>query len=139
MRTPALLLLLLQGAPDAGSPQGVDGEWWTADRSARVRITCRDDGCGGRLSWLRDEADGGVSRDDENPDPRLRGRRLLGLEVLTGLRRTTDGDFEGALYDPTDGATYRGRVTVTGARTLTLRGYVGLPLFGRSETWTRAD
>ena len=50
-----------------------------------------------------------------------------------------DGEFEGTLYDPTDGATCRGRVTLTGTRTLSLRGFVGLPLFGRSETWTRAD
>lgn len=135
---PALLLLLVL-TTDAGTTQGLEGEWWTADHANRVVITCTPKHCSGRLSWLLDEADGGVLRDTENPEPRLRSRRLLGLELLSGLRRVGDGEFEGTLYDPTDGATYRGRVTLTGARTLSLRGFVGLPLFGRSETWTRAD
>lgn len=125
-------------APDAATAT-ITGEWWTADRANRVVITCTSKHCSGRLSWLLDEADGGVLRDTENPDPRRRSRRLLGLELLSGLKPLGDGTYEGTLYDPTDGSTYRGRVTPTGARTLSLRGFVGVPLFGRSETWTRAD
>ncbi len=138
MKIPLLLTLAL-AATDGGSPPGIEGEWLTADRANRVVITCTSGRCSGRLSWLLDEADGGVLRDTENPDPRLRGRRLLGLEILSSLKAMGDGDFEGSLYDPTDGSTYRGRVRLTSARTLSLRGFVGLPLFGRSETWTRAD
>ena len=43
----------------------------------------------------------------------------------------------GHLYDPKSGKTYRGSMTSTGDR-LELRGYVGLKIFGRSETWSRA-
>ena len=73
-----------------------------------------------------------------NPNPALRGRSLCGLEIgsgflLHGPARATGG----TLYDPKTGKTYRGILTSDGA-TLELRGYIGIPWFGRSQTWRRS-
>jgi uncharacterized protein (DUF2147 family) len=133
----ALVVLVLSAAP---ATPGLVGEWWTAERDSRICISCDGGTCTGTICWLAEptEADGGAVLDTENPKKALRARPLLGLPLLTGL--TPDGPTtwsNGTLYDPTDGSTYRGKVTVKSDTTLELRGYVGIPLFGRSETWVR--
>jgi hypothetical protein len=73
-----------------------------------------------------------------NPDPKLRARPLCGLRIGEGFVAVDPQHARGGhLYDPQNGRTYRGEMTAEGNR-LRLRGYIGLPIFGRSETWTRA-
>jgi uncharacterized protein (DUF2147 family) len=79
------------------------------------------------------------STDVHNPDPSLRGRPLCGLRIGTGFtekgpRRAVGG----RLYDPRSGRTYSATMEADGDR-LELRGFIGVRLFGRTETWRRAD
>jgi len=77
------------------------------------------------------------SKDIYNPDPSLRDRALCGLKIGRGFqRRDADHATGGMLYDPKTGKSYHGMATARGA-TLELRGYLGISLFGHSETWTR--
>lgn len=70
----------------------------------------------------------------------LKDRRIVGLTILTGLRRDGDGYSGGSILDPDEGRTYRCTARLTdGGRALELRGYIGAPLFGRTQVWTRAD
>jgi len=72
-----------------------------------------------------------------NPDASLRSRALCGLKIGSGfILRDATHATDGTLYDPKTGNTYRGMMTADGAM-LDLRGYVSLPLFGRSQKWTR--
>jgi uncharacterized protein DUF2147 len=77
------------------------------------------------------------SSDVRNPDRGLRKKPLCGLRIGAGFierdSRHADG---GHLYDPKSGHTYRGSMSSDG-ELLELRGYVGLKLFGRTETWMR--
>jgi uncharacterized protein (DUF2147 family) len=76
--------------------------------------------------------------DVHNPDPTLRSRALCGLRIGKGFVEVDPRHARGGhLYDPKNGRTYSGQMTAEGRR-LRLRGYVGLPLFGRTETWIRA-
>jgi uncharacterized protein (DUF2147 family) len=43
----------------------------------------------------------------------------------------------GSVYDPQNGKIYRGKITLVSPNKLDLRGFVGIPLFGRTTTWTR--
>ncbi len=75
--------------------------------------------------------------DTHNPDPRLRNRPLCGLRIGADFSQSDPQHARGGrLYDPKSGRTYRGQMTAAG-NLLELRGYVGLPLFGRTETWMR--
>lgn len=75
--------------------------------------------------------------DAHNPDPALRGRLLCGLRIGVGfIESDLQHAQEGHLYDPRSGRTYRGTMTAEGD-VLKLRGFVGIKLFGRTETWTR--
>jgi len=77
--------------------------------------------------------------DARNPDPRLRERPLCGLRIGAGFVEVDPQHARGGhLYDPRNGRTYNGQMTADG-NLLRLRGYVGLPMFGRTQTWIRAS
>lgn len=79
-----------------------------------------------------------VSTDVHNPDPGLRHRSLCGLEIGSRFHLSDATHASGgSLYDPKSGNTYHGTMTVEGD-ILKLRGYVGMPVFGRTEVWKRA-
>jgi len=78
--------------------------------------------------------------DKNNPDESKRDRRLLGVTVLDGLQYAGDGEFEGGtIYDPNNGKTYKAKATQTGRDTLEARGYIGISLIGKSQTWKRIE
>ena len=67
-----------------------------------------------------------------------KGQRIVGMEILRHMRPDGDGWSGGEILDPENGRTYRATLKlVDGGRRLVLRGYIGLPLFGRSQTWLR--
>lgn len=81
---------------------------------------------------------GPTRKDDKNPDPALRTRPLLGATILHDFHYDGGGKWSGGLiYDPDNGKTYRCQLTLKDADTLEVRGYIGTPLLGRTETWTR--
>lgn len=70
----------------------------------------------------------------------LRNQPIVGMRILRGLRWDGEQYSGGEILDPDEGRFYRCSVRVgDGGRTLELRGYVGIPLFGRSQTWSRRE
>jgi uncharacterized protein (DUF2147 family) len=60
------------------------------------------------------------------------------MEILRGLTPRPDGTWvNGHIYDPTSGSTYTCNLALDGDDRIRLRGYVGIPLIGRTTTWTR--
>ena len=77
--------------------------------------------------------------DGQNPDVTLRGRSLCGLRLGEGFQLSTPTRAEGGrLYDPKSGRTYRGRMESHGDE-LSLRGYIGFSMLGRTEKWSRTS
>jgi uncharacterized protein (DUF2147 family) len=67
-----------------------------------------------------------------------RNQRVVGMQILWNMRPDGDGWGGGEILDPENGKTYRAQMKLTdGGRKLVLRGYIGVPLFGRSQTWIR--
>lgn len=68
-----------------------------------------------------------------------RGKPLLGMEIVRGLRWNGDAWTGGEILDPDTGKTYRATVRLTDdGRALSLRGYIGISLLGRTQRWVRA-
>ena len=64
---------------------------------------------------------------------------FLGFLLLKGFKKGVDGQLqEGEVTDPENGKTYRSRLTLLeGGKKLEVRGYIGAPIFGRSQVWAR--
>ncbi|MCD6251019.1 MAG: DUF2147 domain-containing protein [Psychrobacter sp.] len=69
----------------------------------------------------------------------LKNQPIEGLRILTGLKADGNNRWrDGKLVDPESGKVYSGKLTLSdNGQSLDLRGYVGTPLFGRSQTWQR--
>jgi uncharacterized protein (DUF2147 family) len=140
--TPSLVpavafVLALSSASAASTPVGL---WYAEGGAAQVAIEPCGDGLCGRVVWLRSplDDDGCDLRDRYNPDPALRGRPVVGLDVLHGLKARSERTWDdGSIYDPSTGHTYTCSLTLDGDDRVRLRGYLGIRLLGRTTTWTR--
>lgn len=137
--------LALASMTGAASAQGASalGKWMTESGSAQVQIkTCGDRLCG-EIVWLKEPLNdqGQPKRDIRNEKEELRGRPLLGLNMLEGFMPAGDpGKWDGGfIYNPEDGKTYKSTMTLESEKTLRVRGYVGVPLFGKTQVWSRVD
>jgi uncharacterized protein (DUF2147 family) len=139
----ALFYAALHGNALAGDPAGV---WLTEHRDAAVAIgPCGEDValmlCG-RIVWLQNATDesGKPRLDSRNPDALRRSRPVCGLVVMGGLSPSgPDSWHGGTVYNPQDGRIYSGDMTMLSATTLRVRAYLGVPFFGESQIWTRAE
>jgi uncharacterized protein (DUF2147 family) len=77
---------------------------------------------------------GQIRSDDNNPDPSFRNRPLVGLSMFSEYRYDA-GQWQGKIYDPESGNTYQSRMSLNKKGELEVRGYVGLPMFGRTATF----
>ena len=116
------------------------GVWLTSDEAAKIEIYQRESRFYGKMIWLTPDVDekGKPLTDTENPDPAKRNRKLEGLEIISGLAYA-DGKWKGTIYDPESGKTYNSQIKLVNENTLELTGYVGLPMFGLTETWKRSS
>ncbi|MDP7320320.1 MAG: DUF2147 domain-containing protein [Bacteriovoracaceae bacterium] len=116
------------------------GFWLSESGKAVIEIYKKEnDKFEGKIVWLKDIHTGKVEDklDKNNPDKELQKRSLQGLVNLTGFS-FEDEEWEGGeIYDPESGKTYSAKMSLESPDTLSLRGYVGIPLFGRTSTWSR--
>ena len=140
-------LLLLSATTAFGADlNGILGIWKTELDESKVEVfRCGEKVCG-KIIWLKnpiyaDSRDGEVGTpviDRKNPDPALKSRPVLGLRILEGFTEQGDSTWgDGTCYDPKSGKTYRGKIHLAAPDRLELRGFIGIPLFGRTSVWTR--
>jgi uncharacterized protein (DUF2147 family) len=149
-----LCLLVLQGllspcpaaepaASAAGAAPAEVGLWETiSDKDGKpegyIRIRLVGD-------ELRGVIERGMPTDDPNdictkcPGDR-KNQRMLGLTIITGLHRQGDHWAGGEILDPKSGSLYRCRLrAIDSGRKLEVRGFIGISLLGRTQTWLRAE
>jgi len=135
----ASLLCLLLAAPAAAQDDPAFGFWRTESGAAVVAVApCGAQACGTIVSLAEPTfADGAPKTDRRNPDPALRDRPVCGMALMGGFDRDAPGVWSGGeIYSAEDGETYSATMRAEGDR-LRLRGYVGLPVFGATQVWTR--
>lgn len=117
----------------------IEGKWKTIDdetgqAKSIVEITKKSDGkyYGKVIQLLIKPANPNCSdcKDDR------KGKPILGMEVIRGLKKDGDEFSGGTITNPKDGKTYKCLVTRNGDK-LNVKGYIGFSLIGRSQTWTK--
>ena len=114
---------------------------WDAGESHVEIYACGDRLCG-RIAALDEPLDeeGKEKLDKNNPEPALQSRPLLGMDLVAGFVRAGKKKWEdGTIYDPRDGKTYKCVMKLQRDGSLKVRGYVGIPLLGKTVVWTRIE
>jgi len=128
------------------------GTWLTASGVAQVKIgPCADAAsgplCGYIVGLINPKGPDGqvvapeVANDYRNEKPELRSRKVIGIPLIWGFKKTTDPNkFEdGFIYNGENGKIYNANISLEPDGKLRLRGYVGTPMFGETQLWTRVQ
>ncbi|MGO4329013.1 DUF2147 domain-containing protein [Cupriavidus sp. 2TAF22] len=83
----------------------------------------------------------------EDPNPKCdkceganKNASVIGLVILSGLKTEGEEYVGGQILDPDNGKVYRSKVRLADdGKTLSVRGYIGVPMLGRSQTWGRQE
>jgi uncharacterized protein (DUF2147 family) len=144
-----IVCILLAGSTCHAGGDDILGVWNNQEKDAKIEIfKCGTKYCGKIIS-LREpnypdgssEGTSGTPRhDNNNPVAAKRSMPIMGLQIMTGFTFAGDAVWmDGTVYDPKSGNTYRGKMTLVSPDTLALRGFIGIPLFGKSTTWKREN
>lgn len=139
MKKLILTLAMLVMPLAAALAQDVTGKWKLEDGTAIVEVYRQGEVYNGKIVWLQNptEADGSPAVDSENPDKSLRSRKLIGLNMLSNLKKNGGEYTGGSIYDPGNGKTYNCSMKVDGD-VLHVRGSLDKKgLLGRTIDWFR--
>jgi uncharacterized protein (DUF2147 family) len=132
----SLILTCLPAAAAAVDPKGV---WLVEDKSAQIDIENCNGVLWGIVVWERN-----AGRDNQNPDPALRGRPTLGIPILLGMRPTAQQGspapqtiWRGQIYNARSGQTYDANIRMVSPDVLHLEGCVLGGLFCGGQDWAR--
>jgi uncharacterized protein (DUF2147 family) len=122
----------------------IEKTWYNAEKTSKIRIFKATDGkYYGKIVWLQTPNDelGQPRTDKNNEDPQKKLRPIMDLMIISAFTPgSEEGVFEGGkVYDPKNGKTYCGKLTLKG-NTIDLRGFIcGMSLLGRTSQWTLAE
>jgi len=137
----SIFALTLASYAGLAQQKEIEGRWLSGDGDGWIEIRLIADTLTGVAAGSTTAKKGDPPRlDDKNPDPDLRNRPIEGMTIMSGFQYAGDGRWTGGkIYDPNSGKTYKATVTLVDNDTLKLRGYIGVSLFGRTDTWTRDE
>lgn len=151
MRSLLVLASVTLFASSASAQQpGVMGTWLTESGTAQVKIEPCPDAkngpvCGHIVGLINPKGPDGkvvapdVATDYRNENASLRARKVIGMPLIWGFKAAKEGNTfeEGHIYNGEDGKMYTANLSLQPDGKLRLRGYVGTPLFGKTQLWTR--
>ena len=141
-----MLVGLAAAAPHLAHAQATPvGLWKTIDDETKtekslVRITEAAGMVTGRIEKLLDPTKQDA-KCDKCSDAR-KDQPVTGMTIISGVKPNDDkSHWEGGeILDPNNGKTYKVRIKpVDGGRKLEVRGYIGAPMLGRTQTWIRVE
>ncbi len=129
----AALGALFLATPALAQAQDPSGNYLSETGDTRVRIAkCGSAYCG-TITAVQ-----GEGKDVNNPDPKLKARSLVGVQMISNIVPSGDG-FTGSLYNYKDGKTYTGKMSFKGGNAMQLSGCVMGGLICRSQTWAKVN
>ncbi len=110
---------------------------------SKVRVSKAENGnYVGKIIWMKNPKfdDGTPKTDVMNPDPKLRKTPADKIVLLHNFKYdASEDEWSGEIYNPVEGKTYKAYAEFESDKKLKVRGYVGLPILGRSMYWTKEE
>lgn len=135
-----LLVLQVNAYAQSFTADALLGTWLTGSQKAAVTIYKLENKYFGKISWLKNphNEEGKPKVDKNNPDEKRKADPLMGLNLLKEFSFSGTGKWEkGTIYDPENGKTYSCKITMVDKDKLDVRGFVGISMLGRTQTWIR--
>jgi uncharacterized protein (DUF2147 family) len=114
-----------------GYSQDIMGKWLTEAGDAKVEIYEANGKVNGKIVWLEKGPD---TKDIHNSDEKLQSRKLMGVNILSGLVKKQQKWEGGRIYNPKNGKNYKCAIWLDGDK-LKVRGYIGF--LYETQTWKR--
>ena len=146
MKQAVIALVLATASVLAMAQNSPVGLWRTIDDDGKtekstVRITVANGVYTGKVEHITDPAKANEvcakCEDDRKDKP------IVGMVIINDVKQDAEEPSlwtGGLILDPAAGKTYKVRLKTTdGGKKLDVRGYIGSPMFGRTQTWIRAE
>lgn len=141
-----LFLLFLAGVTPKqvteNNPDRICGKWVSSEKNLVVQVYREGKAFKAKLLWF-DNVDKTKAMDEwtdlHNPDASLRNRKLIGMNILTGMDYMPKSDSweNGKIYDAKTGHEWNASVHIDGSGVLKITAYWHLKFIGRTVTFTR--
>ncbi|MYM70653.1 DUF2147 domain-containing protein [Duganella sp. FT109W] len=138
----AAVLSISPAFADNTSPVGL---WKNIDDvsgkpKALIRITESNGVLQGKIEQLFREPNEDPAPKCDKCDDARKDQPVLGMTILSGLKKDGDEYAGGEILDPNNGKVYKSKMHLTdGGKKLSVRGYIGVPMLGRSQVWVRQE
>ena len=125
------------------NPDAIVGKWMSDENNLEVEVYKEGVQFKAKVLWFDDSDDKSkpmsTRTDEKNPKAELRSRRIIGMEVLSGLKYDEDDDewVNGTIYDSKSGKEWSSKVWINKNNLLKVRGYWLVSLFGETMTFKK--
>ena len=134
------LMLASSFVAAAGSPVGT---WRSIDDKTKqersiIKITEENGELKGVVEKLFDQPGDDPAHLCKECKGERKDKPIIGMTILWGLKKDGDMWAGGEILDPKNGKIYRCKMTLSGdGKSLNVRGFIGISLLGRTQTWLR--
>jgi len=137
LMSPTLFAQTTQGEPIVGNWKTIDDK--TNQPKSIIRIELVDQKLQGTVVKI-------FTAPGDRPDPvceqckdHRKDKPVIGMTIMSGLKKTSSTVWEGGeILDPNNGSIYQVKLNLDlEAKLLNVRGYIGVPMIGRTQTWIR--
>lgn len=119
------------------------GNWQTGDGNLKVKISKTGNTYHGIIVWMKEpnDANGKPKLDQFNPDLSKRKNPILGNAIMIDKFKFVDENTwdNGTIYDARNGKTYSCIIKMSDQNKLDVRGYWGISLLGKTDTWVKIE
>lgn len=122
------------------------GLWRTVDDQSGkpkslIRITEDNGTLSGKVEKLYRAPDEEANPVCDKCEDARKGQPIVGMTILSDMKKTDGREYSGGqILDPASGKIYKSKMTLSeDGKTLDVRGYIGMPMLGRSQTWERVE
>lgn len=140
-KTLYLIILLPILIVSSSQPDDIIGYWMVSKKDTIIKIYKYQNDYYGRITWYlpSDDKTKNITKDINNPNPKLRERLLSEVNILSGFKFNGEKWDNGRVYDARSGKYYDCFIQKLSKDKIRIKAYYMFEFFGLSDEWTRVS